>query len=199
MLDTANALVSVDQAKEYLKITSEEEDGIVENLINRASAWANDFTKRLLLSRSLTEYYDGEGGTELLLTQYPVTTVTTVHDDPLRAFGANTLVAASDYYVDAEAGRVRLLNGVAFLTGVASIKAAYTAGYALASVPASIQEAVLLYIGHSYRREHLDQRFGVSTETVGDRTTTFKDEPFPEKAKQLLLPYRSERALLSGF
>lgn len=199
-IDTTNALVDLDAVKEFLKITSEEETGVLESLINRASAWANRYTGRLLKSRSITEYQDGPcGGDHIILKQFPVTTLTSVHDDPLRAFGADTQVAAADMYLDAENGTVEMLNGVALLSGKASVKIVYVGGYAAGSIPADIQEAVLIYIGHAYRREYLDQRFGVATETIGDRTTTFAADPVPPKAKALLDPYRSERVLANGF
>lgn len=199
-LDTVNALVSTDDAKAFLKIESESEDPIIEGFINKASIWANDFTQRLLLSRTLTEYYDGEGETELLLRQYPVTALTSLYDDTLRAFGAGTAIdIANNVVLDGEKGIVRLWNqAVAFNDGIANVKVVYTAGYALASVPESIKEAVLLYIGNLYRRQYQDQRFGVSSETIGDRTTNYSNDEFPAKAKALLNPYRSERAVLGG-
>lgn len=199
-LDTVNALVSPDDVKAFLKIASESEDPIIETFINKASIWANDFTQRLLLSRTLTEYYDGEGETELLLRQYPVTALTNLYDDPLRAFGAGTAIdIANNVVLDGEKGIVRLWNqAVAFNDGIFNVKVVYTAGYALASVPESIKEAVLLYIGNLYRRQYQDQRFGVSSETIGDRTTNYANDEFPAKAKALLNPYRSERAVLCG-
>ncbi|TXH42913.1 MAG: hypothetical protein E6Q97_34960 [Desulfurellales bacterium] len=200
-LDTVNALVSPDDVKAFLKIASESEDPIIETFINKASIWANDFTQRLLLSRTLTEYYDGEGETELLLRQYPVTALTNLYDDPLRAFGAGTAIdIANNVVLDGEKGIVRLWNqAVAFNDGIFNVKVVYTAGYALASVPESIKEAVLLYIGNLYRRQYQDQRFGVSSETIGDRTTNYANDEFPAKAKALLNPYRSERAVLGVF
>lgn len=200
MLDTTNSLVDLDTAREFLKVTSEEDNGVVESLINRASAWANQYTGRLLKSRAHTEYQDGPcGGDHIILRQFPVTSLTSVHDDPLRAFGASTQVAAGDIYLDAENGTVELLNGVALTSGKASVKIVYTGGYAAASIPADIQEAVLIYMGHAYRREYLDQKFGVSSETIGDRTTTYSKSDVPDKAKTLLAPYRSERVLSNGF
>jgi uncharacterized phiE125 gp8 family phage protein len=195
-LDTANALVTLAEAKEFLKITGTSEDTLIEGFINKASIWANDFTQRLLLSRALTEYYDGDGDNELMLKQYPVSALTNLYDDVLRAFGAGTAInIASDVVLDSEKGIVRLWNqAVAFNVGIANVKVVYTAGYA--TVPETIKEAVLIYVGHLYRRLYQDQRFGVSSETIGDRTTTFAGDVVPAKSKALLMPYRSERAVL---
>jgi len=199
-LDTVNALVTLAEAKEFLKITASSEDTVIEGFINKASIWANDFTQRLLLSRALTEYYDGEGEDELLLRQYPVTVLTSLNDDVLRVWGAGTAIDVSaNVVLDGEKGIVRLWNqAVAFNNGIANVRAVYTAGYASGSVPESIKEAVLLYIGNLYRRQYQDQRFGVASETIGDRTTNYANDGAPEKSKELLRPYRSERALLGG-
>lgn len=199
-IDTTNALVDLDAVKEFLKITSEEENGVLESLVNRASAWANRYTGRLLKSRAITEYQDGPCGSDhVILREFPVTVLTSIHDDPDRAFGASTQIAATDLYLDSDNGTVELLNGVRFLAGKASVKIVYTGGYAAGSIPADIQEAVLLYIGQAYRREYLDQKFGVSSETIGDRTTSYATQDAPPRAKALLDPHRSERVVANGF
>lgn len=198
MLDTANALVALSDAKDFLKVSSENEDAIIESMINRASSWTNDYTQRLLLSRANTDYYDGDGTGTLILNQYPVTTLTSLNDDVDRTFGAGTAINVStDVVIDNNNGLIRLFNrAVAFNKGMLNIKAVYTAGYSLANVPASIQEAVLLYIGNSYRSQYLGQRFGATSEHVGDRSTTYSNDEIMNQIKGLLNPYRSERAFV---
>lgn len=199
-LDTVNALVSLADAKAFLKISAASEDTVIENMINRASSFANDYTQRLLLFRVNTDYYDGDGTGTLILNQYPVTALSNLYDDVDRAFGAGTAINVStDVVLDNNNGLIRLFNqAVAFNVGIMNVKAVYTAGYSLANVPESIKEAVLIYVGHSYRRQYADQKFGVSSETVGDRTTTYTGDEVPGKAKILLNPYRSEAVYL-GF
>jgi len=94
-LDTVNALVSLADAKAFLKISAASEDTVIENMINRASAFANDYTQRLLLSRVNTDYYDGDGTGTLILNQYPVTALSNLYDDVDRAFGAGTAINVS--------------------------------------------------------------------------------------------------------
>lgn len=198
-LDTTNALVSLAEAKTFLKITASSEDSVIEDFINRASIWANDYTGRLLKSRANTDYYDGNGGNVLSLNQYPVTTLTSLNDDTDRVFGSGTAINVStDVILNTDAGIVTLFNqATAFSVGTMNIKVVYTAGYTTA--PETVKEAVLLYVGHIYRRQYADQKFGVQSETIGDRTTTYSTDDFVGKAKALLNPYRSERVLLSGF
>ncbi len=194
-LDTVNAIVSLAEAKAFLKITAASEDSILETMINRASIWANDYTGRLLLSRTNTEYYDGDGTDILILRQYPVTSITNLYDDVDRAFGSNTIIPAADIVLNTENGIIRLFNGTAaFNTGMMNVKAVYVAGYV--TPPESVKEAVLVHVGHSYRRQYVDQKFGVSSETVGDRTTSYANDDIPLRAKALLDPYRSEKIFL---
>jgi len=197
-LDTVNALVSLSDAKAFLKISGATEDTVIENMINRASIFANDYTQRLLLSRVNTDYYDGDGTGTLILNQYPVSTLSNLYDDVDRAFGAGTAINVStDVYLDVNNGIIRLLNNaVAFMKGIANVKVVYTAGHTLANVPASIQEAVLLYVGNSYRSQYLGQRFGATSEHVGDRSTTYSNDEIMGQIKNLLNPHRSERAFI---
>lgn len=199
-LDTVNQLVSLSDAKEFLKITAASEDAVITSMVNRASHWANSYTQRLLLSRENTDYYDGDGTGVLTLNQYPVTALSNLYDDPLRVFGAGTAISVSDdVVIEGAYGIIRLWNNTqAFLKGILNVKVVYTAGYALASVPEPIKEAVLLYIAHSYRRGHIDQRFGVVSETIGDRTTSYSSDDIPQKAKTLLNPFRSERVYVGA-
>ena len=133
MIDTTNALVSLEDAKDFLKISVESEDSIIESMINRASSWANSYTQRLLLSRVNTDYYDGDGTGTLILNQYPVTTLTSLYDDVDRAFGAGTAInVGSDVVLDGDNGLIRLFNqAVAFNKGILNVKAVYTAGVLL--------------------------------------------------------------------
>lgn len=194
-LDTVNALVSLSEAKAFLKITASSEDGMIETMINRASIWANDYTGRMLKSRNFDEYYDGDCSSCLILRNAPITAITFIRQDIDRVFQTETTIDSGDYFWDANTGIVTLKDG-AFLQGKKTLYVNYTAGYTTA--PESIKEAVLIYVGHSYRRQYADQKFGVSSETVGDRTTTYTGDEIPAKAKLLLNPYRSEAVFL-GF
>ena len=192
-LDTANALVSLADAKTFLKISASSEDSVIEDFINRASIWANDYTGRRLKSRSNSDVYDGDGSDILLLRDYPVNAVTSfqIVDEPV------PLIIYEDFSLNAENGIIKTKNGRMVTKGFQNVSLTYTAGYS--TPPETIKEAVLLYVGHLYRRQYADQKFGVQSETVGDRTTTYGSDDIIPKAKALLNPYRSERVLFSGF
>lgn len=196
-LDTTNALVSLAEAKTFLKISASSEDSVIEDFINRASIWANDYTGRRLKSRSNSDVYDGDGSDLLLLRDYPLVSITDLRIDDGSYSGAPPQTTSDDYTLNLPSGLIKLKNGVLFVKGFQNVAITYTAGYTTA--PETVKEAVLLYVGHLYRRQYADQKFGVQSETVGDRTTTYGTDDIIPKAKALLNPYRSERVLFSGF
>lgn len=196
-LDTTNALVSLAEAKTFLKISASSEDSVIEDFINRASIWANDYTGRRLKSRSNSDVYDGDGSDILLLRDYPLVSITDLRIDDGSYSGAPPQTTSDDYTLNLPSGLIKLKNGVLFVKGFQNVDITYTAGYTTA--PETVKEAVLLYVGHLYRRQYADQKFGVQSETVGDRTTTYGSDDIIPKAKSLLNPYRSERVLFSGF
>ena len=195
--DTDNALVSLVEAKTFLKITATSENSVIEDFINRASIWANDYTGRRLKSRTNSDSYDGDGSDLLLLSDYPVTAISDIRIDDGTNEGAPESVSSDDISLSSLNGLIKLKNGVMFVKGFLNVSVAYTAGYTTA--PETVKEAVLLYVGHLYRRQYADQKFGVQSETVGYRTTTYGSDDIIPKAKSLLNPYRSERVLFSGF
>ncbi len=196
-LDTSNALVSLAEAKTFLKISASSEDSVIEDFINRASIWANDYTGRRLKSRSNSDVYDGDGSDLLLLRDYPLVSIVDLRIDDGSYEGAPPQTTSEDYTLNLPSGLIKLKNGVLFVKGFQNVDITYTAGYTTA--PETVKEAVLLYVGHLYRRQYADQKFGVQSETVGDRTTTYGSDDIIPKAKSLLNPYRSERVLFSGF
>lgn len=192
-IDTAIALTSLTDAKAFLKITGSTEDTIVGDLVNAASAYANSFTGRYLLKRTgLVEYYDGDGSSMLMLRNYPVVTLSNVYDDIDRAFGATTEIPAGDLLTDKASGILRTWNNTAvFTAGVANIKVAYEAGYALASVPYDLKLAIHLIMAAWYKNAYQFQRLGIESETKADHTVSARNEAVPAAAAEILKRYIS--------
>lgn len=192
-LDSTIALATVAEAKVVLKVPSgSTEDAVLEDLINRASAWANRHTGRQLLEADYEEFYDGDGSDELMLNNYPVLEIASVHDDPIREFGASSLlVEDTDFLVDAAAGILTGLPGhPVFFRGKRTIKVAYSAGYADDAIPHDLKDAVLMIVQHHYKRMYQDQRIGLASETIGDQTFTYSEKDIPAKAQTTLDRYR---------
>lgn len=137
-------------------------DSIVEDCINEASEVVEKAWGRHIVSRgSLTEYHPridttGPGslyvpeisgpyfpvsgtplplsiGPELYLNEYPIVSVTTVHEDSARAYGADTLLTANtDYVVSKPTGKLVRVAGAApsaWISSWRAVKVVYVAGY----------------------------------------------------------------------
>lgn len=190
-IDTTLALVSLTDAKTFMQISGSSEDTIVGDLVNMASAAINKYCGRVLLSKAFEEYLDGDGSTQLILPKFPVTTLTSVNDDPLRVWGAGTAKSSSDMILDGDSGIITLFNnGGEFTKGVRNIKVVYTAGYAVGSMPWDIRTACFLLVSQWYRTAYQKWQRGVASEQVGNRNITFVNDPIPKDIALMLDPYR---------
>lgn len=200
-VDAAISLASLDDVKEYLKIPGDTEDAILERLVDQVSSWANLITGRHIKERTLTEYFDGDGSSELILGSYPVQQIISLHDDPIRVFdGASQIDLASDIVLDAASGVIRLWNKrSAFKRGLANVRVVYRAGYPETAVPQDIRMAVLKTIAHQYRHGYVDGKVNIVTDTTGDRTLTFNQDPLPPDAKKILESYRRATTPMGGY
>jgi len=100
-------LTTAARVKERLGLASADttEDALLASLVSRVSAEAEVMMNRNTESKSRTVTLDVEWGQRTFsLPAYPVTSITSVHNDVDRAFGAETLVASSDYYVETSSG-----------------------------------------------------------------------------------------------
>ena len=68
-------LTTLANLKTHLGITTDTDNTLLADLIDKATDMIERYTNRLLMSRSLTEQYTGNGYAELFLRQYPVTAV----------------------------------------------------------------------------------------------------------------------------
>jgi hypothetical protein len=191
-LDTANILVDLETALGYLGVPVTDGDRIpmVKQCINGASNYCNTHTGRKLLSRALTEYYDGRGENTILLNNYPCTTLTSVYDDLARAYGAGTLVAASDLAVmPTDLLCMIVYDGSVFMPGVKNVKITYTAGYL--TVPWDLQQACLGLIGIYFK--HTDEKtLSIASRNVGDGNITIESNRTPQWIIDILNAYKKK-------
>lgn len=197
-LDSSVALITLVELKEYLNQSGTADDAIFQTLLNAASAWVQRYLGRNLLRATYTEYYNGDGSEQLVLRNFPVVSVTSIHIDNLRQFTSNSLIAATDYFLRPAAGIVEafyLFNR--FYTGRANVKVVYVAGYlpdidkseALGGMPQEVRMAVKRIVDHHYRAGYTNRKLDISSQTVGDVTTVFKDGDIPKDAVSMLAPF----------
>lgn len=153
------ALVTLSDVKTHLGITTAADDALLGLLQGSADDFVAQYCGRSFAGGSFTEDHPG-GARAAFLHNYPVTTVTSVKVDPNRAFGSETVLDATNYFVHAERGVVEALGGpfvpsrpgwrVAADDFPGAVRIAYTT--ATGQVPAAVARAYVELVGHWYRQ-----------------------------------------------
>jgi len=131
-------LFTLTEFKEQLSISGDGKDTPIEQIINRATATVEAYLGRQLVTRgNLTESHTPDGCfADLYLLEWPIITVTTVHESAERAYDADSLLTvADDYIVSKPAGKIhRVFSGGGgqrvWLPGFRTVQVVYSAGYA---------------------------------------------------------------------
>jgi hypothetical protein len=125
-------LTTLPRVKDRLSVGANDSqyDDVLERMIRAASAKVEAYIRRQVLKGTTTEYFDVAPGQELFpLKAYPVTSITTVHNDADRAYGSSTLMAADTYTVDTDTGLL-YVEGAYLITGIRALKVVYIGGMA---------------------------------------------------------------------
>ena len=142
--------VTLDEAKNFLRVDGSEDDDLINGAIATATQLAEAWTKRAFITQGWEVVLDQSPAGALVLPKPPlveVASVTVIGDD-----GGETIVPPDTYWAD-RFGRLMNARGHAWPhhRGFASFIVAFTAGYGLAaSVPAPIKQAILQAVGHLY-------------------------------------------------
>jgi uncharacterized phiE125 gp8 family phage protein len=157
---TGEEAVSLDEARNHLRITHFNEDNMIIALIAAARQWAETYSEKAIVKQTVTAYFEE---------------LTAVIRLPL---GNSSLLTKIDY-LDSTGGAQSLTTGVILTKGtpsklvfvdtppdskkqVDSVEAVYQAGYADGYVPERIKQAIMLLIADMYEHREmqvLGQRF----------------------------------------
>jgi len=172
-LPPATEPVTLQQAKTWLKVETDDEDTLIASLIPAARARAEWHTGRAFITQGWTLWLDSAAAAiEIPLPPLRAVTAVTLY----RADGGEAVLDAGDYTVDVPGSRLAFRDAPANLRAVGGIAIAFTCGYgAAADVPAPIASAILMLLAALY--EHR-----------GDDAA-----PSPDGALALLAPYRGVR------
>ena len=185
------ALCTLVQVKQHLKKSGTDDDALLEELINAASAAIESKCRRQFRERTYTdERHDGNGRSNVVFLRHrPIVSVDSLYDDPGRTFEAISLIDPADYEVFGGEGYI-VRVGVPFSVGVRNIKITYNAGSAEA--PADIVEgAVLLTMDYFQQSTPGGGHQGIKSEALpqGQGTRTLEHGPMPQRVLALLAPY----------
>jgi uncharacterized phiE125 gp8 family phage protein len=184
--DSSKYLVSLDDMRSYLGFTDTdtERDEVLGYLLTIVSEFADTYTRRTLLEAEHSEYYDGTGTETLMLNNYPVSAVHSLVIDYV-GFTSTEVADTSEYRVDSDRGMVTYQY--TWPRGTRNIKAVYTAGYTLGTVPFDLRLAVLEMTSHLWQRRN-EKLWAHETRQGGDKSITVLRE-MPYTAKQILDRY----------
>jgi len=193
--DTDNALLGIVDAQAYLgnstASTSINDD--VRDLINVTSWRFNAETGRNLKAREYTEIYDGNGGSDLYLNNWPIgSTTITITINANRDFSdTGDVVTSTDMMLTTDSGRVRL-DGKAFSEGTKNVQIEYTGGYSTDSA-FELTYAAKEYLQTLWDRQTARASVGIQTEAYEGVSRTYEQD-LPWSVRKLLDLYREGRA-----
>lgn len=132
-----------------------------------------------------TEHHDGDGGTVLILDEYPVASVASVVVDggtpiPVRP----TPTDAGYVLADPAIGKI-VLVGYAFTRGVQNVAVTYSAGWA--TVPEDLEQAVIELVALAFTDE---DHVGQSYRNVGGEVVDFRGGAQLAHAREVVNSYR---------
>ena len=180
-------LTTRDDLKRYLGIdaTDTSQDDLLDDLIGYASERIETYCRRCFASAELTEYLDGPGTTELVLSRRPVSVLTSVRVDADRDFAAETEVDSSELVLRADAGVVERVGAV-FPAAARNVRVEYTAGYSTVPDDLALACVKLAAAWYAHARAGAD---GFSRETLGDYSAAFSARALPADVEAILTPY----------
>jgi len=178
---TLPGITTVDSAKKFLNITDTNSDSILADLVSGISKQIETDCNRVFSKKDYTEYYDGEGSDSLPLRQYPINSITSIHDDIGRDYGASSLIDADDYAFDAESGIVKFDYPLA--CGKNNVKVVYSGGYE--NIPSDLELAANYLVAAEFKRSRTE----VNT-PEGQEAKERNIESLEKKAEKIIDKYR---------
>jgi len=184
----AGDLTTLDDAKGWLNITSNNSDDLIARLITAATAFLLNYLNRNILQATYTnEFHHGNGSNAMHLNQWPISSITNL------TVGQDTVQASSDglsngYVFDDKF--IYLLPATSpakFYKGIMNVNVSYVAGYA--TVPFDIQQACLELVGLKFKEK---DRIGIQSQSMnGQQTTSYTPRDLGKDTKAMLQNYRS--------
>ncbi len=172
------------------------DDSFLQDLITRVSDRVEEYCGAKIVAGEFTEYFSGDGESdEVFIANPPIISVSGLWDDTDRLFGSDVLISSSDYITWDKEGVIQLFNNESyFQTGKGNVKVTYSGGYT--TVPSTVQQAVIEWITHVYRR-HRDKTYGYTSKNApGGAGSVGIDLSFiPDSVRGALTRYRVRTAI----
>ena len=173
---------------EGLQNTSKQ-DALISQLILMVSDRIEQYCNREFeYGASVVEQHDSDGQHDYIIVRRPpIATVASLYDDADRAFGALSLIPATDYYPYTDGSGIVQLTAGRFTRGFKNVRVTYAGGYTYQTLPPSIKEACILQcVTLMKRREQPDK---VSISYTGGSISKMTELQLNVEVMQALDPY----------
>lgn len=188
-------IVTLAEAKAYLKITLSTYDSLIQTLIDKADAYIRKQINRDLGVQTYVQLYDGSGDSELLLDHYPVTEIHHLSTDvDYELKKAESLLINSDIVCKVNSGVVILVDDV-FPFGKKNVFIRYSAGYA--SIPEDLKMACLEFVAKKFF-DIDEKRQGVTGKTVMSDNIQFSIVDLTNETRKQLMLHRKPSGYNNG-
>lgn len=189
------ALTKTEYCRDAMKIDSPKEDEMIDRMRQAAESWLLEKIGLPIEETEFTEYHDGGDKPTIILNNYPIRDEGNLElwDDTARAFGSTTKIAAANYTIYTDTGKIKLLLGSTFADGEQNVKVIYKAGICAAqgsgdpTAPMEIQEAVWELTQLLYKM-NIDKRIGVSSKGAQGGNIAF-DREIPAQVQRVIDVY----------
>jgi len=175
---SSQTLLKIDEIKSFLKTRNDEDDAVLEMIADGVSEAFSRFTKRTLMTKTLSEYIcDGNGLVDLYLPNWPVTTLTSLYESDA------LLVIDVDYKIDMSEGRLQRLGeeSPVWPDGTRNLKMLnLVSGYTITATdtrPFDLKLAALKQVGAEYQR-FVDKTFNEINRSLSGQSTSLLDKEF---------------------
>ena len=193
-------LTTLSNAKAWLNIpaTQTSEDALLTRLVTAESLLFLQAVNRANLNQaSYTEKRNGNGGSVLMVRNYPIISVQSLTIDTVvisaSPDGVRSGYVFDDYTISLvggphssgmSSGANAYLPAYAFNKGYGNIVVSYTAGHA--NVPGEVEQAVIELIAFRYRERG---RIGLISEHTGQQTTAYSQKDVPAGVQRVIEQY----------
>ncbi len=193
-----NSLTTVLNVKGFLGISTSAtgDDTLIENLINVATdmiegqycnrPFINVATTSSTTLQSQTEYFDG-GGKDFFVKYYPISSISSIYDDPDRTYtDTGDAIDSTSYVLYENSGRICL--DYDSIPQTHSIKIVYTGGYTTGTLPYDIEFAAWELASLLYKSR---DSLGISGKSFSDGSANYYENRLSFFARDAFSKYRN--------
>lgn len=179
--------ITVATLKSWIPVTGTGDDGVLQTLITNMSAWLEQWLSRSIFISPQTEVRDGTGTTTMMVSDWPITAVTSVTIDG-NVIPVSTGPGVNGYYfTETLIG----LRGYRFTNDQANVTLTYSAGYAQLThpeqVPAELAQACLEICALRYKERPF---IGINSKSLAGESVSYSQQAMPKSTLELLENYK---------